>query len=382
MSRHAPWRALVGGGLLALLAGCALEPSPRLSDEAVAAEIRTTYERALPNLSAGKRRHYAQRLYRITGEARYLPLNRDYGERLIASLRREIAGLAEPGYAARRSREGVEGYPERTAKQRRRKRMLADWGEIHYAKGLAFDLAQAQDYGLLNERCLPGYRRALDYLSGVDFLAFVIDPEVLDVYAAQVANLVYYLHDLGVSDLRGESIAAFRGRFPPARDEALDRALYRNKIYGMTHFVIAASDYYQRPVSEDEFAWILDDFSEDLERILVETKEDIYTEVGISFLLADREADPAVAHLRDALVEAYDPVAGMVPSESGGTDLEYGEHRNVLAIMLLDWPERLHPGPVLAEEEGNTDSSTIFSTACSTSLDFSFFRNLDGLGRQ
>ncbi|WP_016855097.1 DUF3541 domain-containing protein [Halomonas smyrnensis] len=348
MNRHAPWRRLLGWGLALLLAGCALDPAPRPSDETVAAEIRATYERALPTLSAGKQRHYAQRLYRITGDERWLPLNRAYGERLVASLREEIARLDEPGYVARCSREGVEGYPERTAKQRRRKRMLADWGEIHYAKGLAFDLTQAHYHGLLNERDLPGYRRALAYLSGIDFLAFVTDPEVLDVYAAQVANLVYYLEDLGVADLRGEAIAAFRQRFPPSRDASLDRALYRNKIYGMTHFVIAASDYYQRPVSADEFAWVLDDFADDLARILADTKADIYTEVGISFLLAGREQAPAVTRMREALVAAYDPVAGMVPSEWGGTDLEHGEHRNVLAIMLLDWPERLYPGPILS----------------------------------
>ncbi|PSJ22365.1 DUF3541 domain-containing protein [Halomonas sp. ND22Bw] len=371
MNRHASWRWLVGGALALLLAGCALEPAPRPSDEAVAAEIRATYERALPSLSAGKRRHYAQRMYRITGDTRWLPLNRDYGERLVASLREEIARLDEPGYAARRSREGVEGYPERTAKQRRRKRMLAGWGEIHYAKGLAFDLTQAHYHGLLNDRDLPGHRRALDYLSGVDFLAFVTDPEVIDVYAAQVANLVHYLEDLGVADLRGEAIAAFRQRFPPSRDAALDRALFRNKIYGMTHFVIAASDYYQKPVSADAFAWVLDDFAEDLDRILAETKEDIYTEVGISFLLAGREQAPAVVRLREALVAAYDPMAGMVPSESGGTDLEYGEHRNVLAIMLLDWPERLYPGPVLSsgaqEREGVACRGSAFSS-CEASV--------------
>ncbi|WP_136248355.1 DUF3541 domain-containing protein [Halomonas borealis] len=346
MSAFRAW--WLGGLLPVLLAGCALAPSAPPADEAVAAEIRATYERALPSLSAGKQRHYAQRLYRITGEARYLPLNRDYGERLVASLREEFAGLGEPGYVARRSREGVTGYPEASAKQRRRKRMLADWGEILYAKGLAFDLTQAHYHGLLDERTLPGHRRALDYLSGVDFRAFVTDPRVLDVYAAQVANLVYYLHDLGVVDLRGEAIAAFRARFPPSRDATLDRALFRNKIYGMTHFVIAASDYYQRPVSADEFAWVLEDFADDLARILAETKEDIYTEVGISFLLAGREQAPAIARLREALVETFDPLAGMVPSESGSTDLEDGEHRNVLAIMLLDWPERLYPGPLLS----------------------------------
>ncbi|ATJ81490.1 DUF3541 domain-containing protein [Halomonas beimenensis] len=338
--------------LLVLLAGCALDARPPArSHEAVAAEIRATYEQALPTLSPGKQRHYAQRLYRITGEARYLPLNREYGERLIDELRGEIAGHAQPGYVARRAREKLAGYPERTAKQRRRKRMLGDWREILYAKGLAFDLTQAHYHGLLNDEALPGYRRALDYLASVDFRAFLTDPEVLEVYAAQVANLVYYLHDLGVADLREATIAAFRERFPPSRDATLDNAVFRNKIYGMTHFVIAASDYYQRPVSTEEFDWVLDYFAANLERIIDETKEDIYTEVGIGFLLAGLEEAPAVTRLRDALVAAYDPRAGMIPSESGGTDLDRGEHRNVLAIMLLDWPPRLYPGPVLAPDQ-------------------------------
>jgi len=35
----------------------------------------------------------------------------------------------------------------------------------------------------------------------------------------------------------------------------------------------------------------------------------------------------------------------MIPSPDGSTDLERGEHRNVLAIMVLGWQGRLYPGP-------------------------------------
>nr|WP_221188478.1 DUF3541 domain-containing protein [Halomonas cerina] len=330
------------------LAGCAATlPDSSSRYVEVAGAIRERYEEALPTLPAAKQRHYAQRLYRITGEARYLPLNRAFGRRLVDSLCVEIGHLATPGYPERRARQIVAAYPERTPKQQRRKRMLAEWGEIAYAKHLAFELTQAHYHGLLDDTHLSGYRRALDYLGTVDFHAFLVDPDVMEVYAAQVANLVYYLHDLGVADLRETVIDAFQRHYPPERDAHLSRASYRNKIYGMTHFVIAASDYYQKPVSDEMFDWILDDFAADLPRILAETKEDIYTEVGISFLLAGQEAHPVVRRLRDALLMAYDPGAGMVPAEDGGTDLATGEHRNVLAIMLLDWPERLHPGPLL-----------------------------------
>ncbi|MDN3558191.1 DUF3541 domain-containing protein [Halomonas maura] len=348
MSRFACRSSLLWLWILALLVGCALEGrTTALPPAEVAAEIRATYEQALPTLPAGKQRHYAQRLYRLTGDDRYLPLNRAYGKRLLISLRQEIDGLAEPGYVARRAREKVADYPSRSPKQRRRKRMLGEWGEIGYAKSLAFRLVQASYHGLLDEQHLPGYRRALAYLEGVDFRPFLTDPGVMEIYAAQVANLVYYLHHLGVADLREPVIAALRHHYPPSRDGELSRASYRNKIYGMTHLVIAASDYYQRRVPDGEFDWILAYFASHLDRILADTKEDIYTEVGIGFLLAGREDHPAVQRLRDALVRAYDSRAKMVPSERGGTDLSRGEHRNVLAIMLLDWPGRLHPGPLL-----------------------------------
>jgi hypothetical protein len=328
------------------LTGCALQPQAPALDHAAAAEsIRAHYEVALSDLPQSKQRHYAQRLYRVTGDARYLPLNRAYGQRLVSQLNEEIEALGTPGYAKRQAREAVENYSTSSKKHRRRKRMLAEWGEIVYAKSLAFDLTQMKHYGLLNERELPSYQRALDYLADVDFRPFLLDPDVMAVYAAQVANLTFYLDELGVTDLRQEVIMAFRQQYPPARDAMLSNAEYRNKIYGMTHFVIAASNYYQKPVAAQQFRWVFDEFAASLEQILARTKADIYTEVGISFLLAGESSHPAVTHLRDALLKAYDPAARMIPSEHGDTELAKGEHRNVLAIMLFDWPDRLYPGP-------------------------------------
>lgn len=341
----------IGSWLLAALwlSGCATQ-TPALPDpEATAGAIRSHYERALVDLSQSQQRHYAQRLYRITGNERYLPLNRAYGERLKQRLGREIAALDASGHARRQAKKIVADYSTGSAKKRRRKRMLSQWGDIPYAKKLAFDMVQANAYGLLNEDDLPGYGRALDYLKRVDFSAFLTDPAVMSIYAAQVANLTYSLHELCIVDLRDDVITAFRQQYPPARNAALSRAEYRNKIYGMTHFIIAASRYYQAPVKAQAFDWALDEFAAELEPIVARTKEDIYTEVGISFLLAGRTEHPAVEQLQNALLQAYKPAARMIPAEDGSTGLAHGEHRNVLAIMLLNWPERLYPGPVLSQ---------------------------------
>ncbi|WP_163577598.1 DUF3541 domain-containing protein [Halomonas faecis] len=345
------WRRASGWLLLAwlaLLVGCAShEPREDISERQREAglAIQAVYDAALSELPPAKQRHYAQRLYRLTGEERYVPFSRAYGRRLVAKLEADIAGLEAPGYAASRSREIVATYPQRTEKQRVRRAMLAEWEEIPFARRLLARLIQAEHHGLQGD--IDGYERALDYLAEVDWKRFVTDPQVLRTYAAQVGNYTYFLYQLGVADLRESVVSAFRAQYPPSSIAGLDALEYRNYLYGMTHFVIAASRYYQQRVDPDEFAWILGRFERELETIRERATEDIQAEVALSFLLAGREAHPAVARLREVLVAAVDPTSGIIPSPAGSSELAGGEHRNVLAIMVLCWPGRLHQGPWL-----------------------------------
>lgn len=340
------WWLLVPWSLCLLwLAGCTSVST--LTGEEVGASIQARYESELFTLTPGRQRHYAQRLYRITGDDKYLPINELHAKRLILSLREEIEGLASADHARSRSREMIEAYPTRTEKQRERRAMLSEWDDIIFARSLLYRLIQLEDYRLLDTPLLAGHERVLDYLASVDFTTFLTDPEVLTIYSAQVANITYFLHQLGILDVRDEVEHAFRSNFPRERVATLSNHEYRNRIYGMTHFVIAASRYYQQQVSAETFDWIFSSFEEELERILTETTEDIYTEVGISFLLAGLTDHPALVRIRSSLVAAYDPRARMIPTSDGGVDLERGGHRNVLAIMLLRWPEVLHPGPDL-----------------------------------
>ncbi|MFY0989730.1 DUF3541 domain-containing protein [Halomonas sp. C05BenzN] len=337
-------------GLLVLLVGCAtLAPDlERERHREAGLAIQAVYEAALPELPPNKQRHYAQRLYRITGDDRYLGLNREYARRLLRQLDDEIAGLADPGHAAERSREIVENYSQRTAKRRARRAMLAEWGEIPFARQLLFRLVQADYYDLLPE--VENLEVALAYLAGVDWEPFLVDPEVMRIYAAQVANQVMFLHQLGIVDLRSEVIDAFRRQYPASGARRLSDEEYHNKLYGMTHFVIAASRYYQQRVDAEEFAWVLEAFERDIEPVLARATEDIQAEVALSFLLAGQEDHIVVERVRDALVAAVDSEAGMIPSPSGSTDLARGEHRNVLAIMVLRWPGVLYSGPDLSAE--------------------------------
>ncbi|SNY96890.1 DUF3541 domain-containing protein [Halomonas sp. hl-4] len=335
-----------------LLAGCAaLEPhGERDIQREAGLAIQEVYEQALPTLSEDKQRHFTQRLYRLTGEQRWRPLNHAYGERIVVRLEEDIAGLAEPGYAADRSRAIVADYSQLTAKHRARRAMLGEWGEMAFARELLFQLVQAEYYGLLP--AIENHEQALSYLAEVDWTAFLTDPGVIGIYAAQVANQAYFLHQLGVMDLRREVEAAFRRHYPPERVAGLNDAEYRNWLYGLTHFVIADSRYYQREVDPEEHAWVLEALERETANILDRGTADIQAEVALVFLLAGREDHPLVGRVREVLAAAVDPASGIIPSSSGRGDLESGEHRNVLAIMVLRWPDRLHPGPDLSDGVG------------------------------
>ncbi|MGM0825093.1 MAG: DUF3541 domain-containing protein [Pseudomonadota bacterium] len=338
------------------LAGCAaMEPHAELDvqrdvqrDAGLA--IQEIYEQALPTLSENKQRHFAQRLYRLTGEQRWRPLNRAYGERLLAQLEEDIVGLAEPGYAADRSQAIVADYSQRTAKQRARRAMLGEWGEIAFARSLLFRLVQAEYHGILP--AIENHERALGYQTEVDWATFLTDPSVIGIYAAQVANYTYFLHQLGVMDLRREVEEAFRRHYPPDRVAELDDAEYRNWLYGLTHFVIADSRYYQRKVDPEVHAWVLEALERETAGIMARATADIQAEVALAFQLADREDHPLVGRVREALVAAVDPASGTIPSPSGEKGLAGGEHRNVLAIMVLRWPGHLYPGPDLLDALG------------------------------
>lgn len=332
--------------IAALVGGCA---QPQTTD--IGQAIQQRYEAELATLPIHKQKHFALRMYRITGSEEYLgPIIADLMV-TANSLGRDIENLDDRAYRQARTEAIVVDYPDHSEKYRKRKALLGRSGEIAFAKSLLYRVNKVREYGLMGSPFFRDVDKAIPYFEQVDFESFLLDPAVIRIYAAQMANNVYYLHDLGVSDLRQDYLAAFRRTFPETEDAKLTNAEFRSKVYGMSHLVLAASGYYQHRIERADFDWIYSYFERHIERIMRRTKPDIYTEVALCFLLAGELDHPVVAQVKRALVARYDPRKRIIPSTVWGTDLEKGEHRNVLAIMLFRWPKRLHPGPELMQFE-------------------------------
>jgi len=195
-------------------------------------QIRGHYETVLPSLPPDKQRHYALRLYRLTGDDSYLPPIRDEVLGILPRWQKAMQALDDAGQRQALANQIADDYRDDTQKYQRRKALLRRSGELPFAKQLLYRVNQLEELHLAGEPPFQDTGRALAYLRGFDFQSFVLDPEVIKVYSAQTANLVYYLYRLGLQDLREPYQQAFRSVYPPdTPHQGLD---LQEKIYGMT----------------------------------------------------------------------------------------------------------------------------------------------------
>jgi hypothetical protein len=284
-------------------------------------------------------------MYRVTSDSSYIPAIAEMIPIIRKQLLDDLDGQGDSTYLAGRKEMLLNDLGENNRKSRARSELFRSRGN------LIVDLAILSDCYRLADHAAPLSAddslvvRAKDYLKTVNFTSLVNDQQTVIDYSAQVANAIYYLYFLGIADVRADYIKLFRRVFPDAADNHLSDLEFSDKIYGLTHLIIASSRYYQQTVNSAEIAWILKYFESRKKRILDETKPDIVAEVGICYLLAADSANALVDACRQRVAIAFKSTDHLIPSMSGSADIETGEHRNVLAIILLAWPDKLHSGP-------------------------------------
>jgi len=334
-------KLLTNFGATALL--CALSFSvvadddlPSSSSFSQSAEvIKHTYESQLYTLSAFKEGHYGLRMYRQTLDPKYKAAIWSDLARVASNLNKIAAETYTDeqihAYAINR----LSGYlDERDERSLRRFNATIKMPEyVFLGVSLLGSMARANEYGLKHKQD----EKLRQIIKRHDFTPYVTNPEMIKAWAAQLANQVFWLKQLGEQDVTSEFIDAFRKTYPDEADATLSKQQYGNKIYGLTHIIFADSNYYQYPINEADYQWLYDYLRNNIDTILLRAKEDVIAEVGIAFLLAGLEDDDVVLKTRQHIQAAIDNEHGLIPSEFNDPALEYGEHRNVLAIMLLDW---------------------------------------------
>ncbi len=335
---------------LAILLFCAvilaLQPtqadSPLQSYAQSAQLIRDSYERKLFSLPPTAVGHYSLRMYRQTQDKKYLSAIWTDMAQIASKLNRFSSEVVKPEEIILYSSERLGQYQSKNAERSQLRYTVSKHHPEYLYLGveLLSAMARADDYGLKhrNDDILR------EVIRRYDFSHYVTDKEMIEAWAAQLANQVYWLRQLGEQDLIDDFTRVFQAAYPDDKDKKLSPNQYWNKIYGLTHIIFADSRYYQQQVSEKEHQWIYDYLRKNIDSILRRCKEDVIAEVGIAFLLAGLDHDPVVEKTRHAIRAAIDTEQGMIPSVEGKFTFSTGEHRNILAIMLLDW-QGVNRGP-------------------------------------
>jgi len=311
--------------------------SQKQSFKASADLIKHTYESQLYTLPAFKEGHYGVRMFRQTQDEKYTAAVWSDMARVASKLSRLSNDVYTQEqivlYSEKRIASYVDDEDERSVRRYNITKHMPEY--LFLGVDLLGSMARANEYGLEHKNDA----KLREIIRRYDFSKYVTNEEMIKAWAAQLANQVYWLRQLGEQDVVDEFVKTFKSTYPDSQDKKLSTQQFGNKIYGMTHIIFGDSEYYQHQVSEKEHQWIYDYFRKNIDTILLRAKEDVIAEVGITFLLAGLENDPVVEKTRLAIQASIDKEQGMIPSITGDFDLEYGEHRNVLAIMLLDWQQ-------------------------------------------
>ncbi|KPZ68520.1 hypothetical protein AN944_03498 [Shewanella sp. P1-14-1] len=316
----------------------------QLTHEQVRSAIQVNLEQNMYSLPPRIQGHYGLRMYRMTGDEKYS--NAALIDLITITERQNFfaCNLDKPNFINEQSQQVI-SMLGKGPRAKARKKALAPFPEfIFYSDILLRYASRTDELGFMG----PCHQQMVKAVKSYDLAPALTDPAMIKAWAAQLVNYVYWAKQLNVGDYVAEYKKAFIETYPNEQDSELDKKQFRNKLYGMTHFIFAASGYYQQEVSQKEFQWILDYFDSNIERILTDATDDIIAEVGISFLLTGQRDHPVVKKTQDHITSSFNPEYQLIPSPRGNPDMVMGEHRNVLAMMLLDWPKTLHKGPYLA----------------------------------
>jgi hypothetical protein len=328
-----------------------LAPPAQLSQQEkytdISNAILSNYKSHFYLLNTYSQGHFALRLYRQTLDPSYKSGITTDLYRIADNLNRIANDVNTPDKIYLYSQKHLASYKQKKD-IRSRVRYEATKNRPEYfflGLNLISSMARANEYGLKHVQ--DDKLRAI--LANYDFSKFATDTKMVKAWAAQLANQVYWLKQLNVADYTDDFIHTYRSTYTDSEDKNLDRQQYENKLYGLTHIILADSMYYQKPVSENQHQWIFDYFRSHMDTILLRAKADILSEIGICFMLANEPNDPVIARLQQAIMKKYDSKKEMIPSVNGGDDLENGEHRNTLAMMFFNW-QQPHNAPVIANQ--------------------------------
>lgn len=291
--------------------------------------------------------HFAVRMYALTGNEEYLNPIINYLYLLNDRYRYLYKNLKNNTIIEGENQRLLSITESDSEKTKKRIKKSLKFPKIAYYLNLLILTNKIYFYHLEETPLFPDTPEVIHFLKTKDndFKQFILDKGNIKIYGAQLINYVYYLYDLGIIDLRKPYTTKFKNIFPDKQDTQLSDLEYSAKIYGMTHFILSASRYYQIKLCPKSFKWITTYFKTHINEIITRTDHDIIVEVGVCLMLIQKNDLKTINKIKSYLKTVYNKTYHMLPNKENSFDFIKGEHRNILTIMLFNWPNKLTKVP-------------------------------------
>lgn len=321
-----------------------------LSEKMIIAEkIKNYFLKRIDLLDPGNQRHLMVRLYRISGDKSCVkPITKNFlDEKPIE----DLSNLYNKSYVTRRSDELFARLKKKNGmKAITRRRTFRNKKEFLFYYQIVEHLYFMKTFGIPESKLNKQFEDGKRFLRKINFKKYVLNEDAIKYFGTQLVNCVHYLKVLKITDLKGKFRERFIKIFMDERKK-LPGFMFKNRIYGLAHFVFTESEYYQRFVSYKKFKWVIDYFKGDINRILRKTDMDIICEVGLCFKLCKINSGKHIDLITNYLLNKYDEKLGYIPRK-GNRDINALEHTNILAYLFLCDFKKLHKGPDLGLKIG------------------------------
>jgi hypothetical protein len=192
------------------------------------------------------------------------------------------------------------------------------------------------------------FEEALKYLSTKNIYKLFLDKELIKADPSECANIIYNAYYLGLFDKRNDLLNIYNEYWVSLKPN--DNYEWLDKIYALTHIIIATSNYYQNFVNYADYKTILNYFEKDIENIARNVNVDSLGEVGLCFKLAGIKSNDIIDKVKIVLMEHFNEEIGYIPHDKYVNNLNKSEHRNIIANMVLSDFDRLYKGPYLGDK--------------------------------
>ena len=184
--------------------------------------IKQHFKSNLYTLSPKTQGHYGLRMYRQTQNPKYLNAVRLDLFRISDVLLKHAELLTSKQAVIDEGMKRRERYRHANNSIRRKLRYRSTKGKEEYMMlgyKIIAPLTRVNEFGLVHNK----EQQLRERLREFDFANFALDPNMIRAWAAQLANQVYGLKQIGEQNLTTEFIRAFRETYPDTEDASLNR---------------------------------------------------------------------------------------------------------------------------------------------------------------